>query len=249
MICCKLPITCDDSAPSNQNDNASLNPCYVPASIDVTTLPPLVFKLSSLGPPLYITFENLVLPPGTPLVDPRRGTPIAMRRASAISGSTIPFDDYTNDVHIVFGAQVLRSLYAAFELQHFRVGLANKVANTSLAGSQQCAKSVELQCVAAQVYFPPTNTCLQPACDSFYFRQLDRHTYHCYYERSFLIAFFVLVTIFVGLEVRTLPSFPFSIPPMTICVLSLSVSVPVQVMLYEFYLRLSIAAEFKAIRV
>jgi len=150
-------------------------------------LPTLSFSLSDNGPLLKIPLRTLLV------YSRDYGFNLCIRNTDT---STRYEDD-----RIIFGNLVVQSLYAVFNMDDMRVGLANKhkINETDML----CATKAD--CEAKQIYDAQHNLCKDPQCSEYYFQEVDPKTKNCRLSFTFelivVIVFIVLgITEIIGHE-------------------------------------------------
>jgi len=99
--------------------------------------------------------------------------------------------------YIGLGALAVRALQVAIDLPGRRIGLANKGDVFAESTNLYCTPSINCSS-AMQVYYPPSNVCLDPDCSKYMFMTLDNYTKTCIWNPSLR---YILVIILVTLGV------------------------------------------------
>ena len=101
---------------------------------------------------------------------------VCVLRGASVYGT----DDQMRIPHISLGSLVLRSLYFAADYSSGGVGLANKYdkfmyADANIGLCPYCKSQV--QCVGQQALDDYSNSCVDPACSSYFFAKMDESTH------------------------------------------------------------------------
>jgi len=99
--------------------------------------------------------------------------------------------------YIGLGSLVVSALNVAIDLPGRRIGLANKAFAAVESTDSHCTPNVECSS-SMQVYYPPSNVCLDPDCSKYMFMTLDDDAKVCIWNPSLR---YVLVVILVTLAV------------------------------------------------
>ena len=185
--------------------------CLVPESVqDVAELPALSFRLSEVGPPLYLPLSDLVF-------DLKPDADGTVRKAYCILA-----DEGPNTVfRVSFGTMALRSLISVLDWDAGQVAFVQKSthlprrdalpSNRQLAsaedGTRRAAANVDIglqhckaraRCAGEQT-LSRLNYCENPSCDKYYFREMDPASFTCVYSVGFqLLVFIPLMLCVVG---------------------------------------------------
>jgi hypothetical protein len=155
--------------------------CYVENNdAAIAALPHIAFQLKEYGTPLYISLASLLLDTGSsssslslsPESTATDDDADANRELCVLRGGQIATSDglYMQTLpRISFGSLVLRSLYAAFDLDAPRVGFAAKT--SPLDGEE--GRCLSATCTGEQQLDRTTNACLNPSCEDFFFQEID----------------------------------------------------------------------------
>lgn len=200
------PARCVDA--ESQGGLSTESRCYVPADVAARGLPVLSFSLQqdldlnddAQPTQLFLPLEELLLPPEPSDEEANAGDLYycIMKGPSASEVMTQYLSPERS--HIAFGTQVLHALYAAFDVEEQRVGLANKAsvldARSLSRANEQCADVA--QCVGGQVYYADANACVSPDCEVYALQMLDVETQTCIVAPSWGVFGVVTMAVFAA---------------------------------------------------
>ncbi|KAJ6232650.1 beta-site app-cleaving enzyme [Anaeramoeba flamelloides] len=138
--------------------------------LNLNDLPSFSFSLSENGKKFFIPLESLYL----------KGEKFCI----------IP--DNEND-YFTFGNLALQNFYVAIDINQKRLGLHQ---SNSIDTEKNILCSQKKKCIGKQEYFQPSNKCLEPDCNKFFFHTLDKKKHVCI-KKSFFIIFFYSVIVFL----------------------------------------------------
>jgi hypothetical protein len=128
-------------------------------------------------------------------------------RLCVLSGGSIKNgegDAYNNPAPlIVFGSQVLKSMYFTADFVTHTVGIANKLSASEVGGFSSITQGCKavVTCIGEQTYKSQTNSCKDPKCEKYFFVETDPATMTCVYKTSDLVGGLVFVLLIALCEV------------------------------------------------
>eukprot|EP00949_MAST-11_sp_MAST-11-sp1_P001092 g1092.t1 len=215
-VCLTLPGELFDNLmawiPSKCSDRRGSRVCSRAGSAD---LPTISFQLSETGKKVRIPLQDLVL----------RNGEYCIRRGQVLDSALSWEMNFAQKHFIVLGTQALRSLGVAFDFEAARVGFmetkrlvdldlgrdigsSSSSSSSSSRGGSAAACAKPATCHGQETYYAPSNTCAEPACREFYFRQLSADGLYCEWRASALwmmwiaLAVVILITLYQHLVAR-----------------------------------------------
>jgi hypothetical protein len=160
----------------------------LPASVPVTSLPTLTFRMRETDDPIAIPLASLILhPPASDLCIVRAPSG-GLENGGLLAHGTQQF--------IAFGTMVLHAVNATIiDSSGKRVGFVRRDKPAFDSTLATCKPRPD--CMGEQTYFPPSNTCLPPPCDLFFFMVYDEVAGTCRVSSQYRIAIAVLLFVFL----------------------------------------------------